>query len=99
MHTTCPPLLSPLPSSPHPALLLSSPFAPSSCPSSPLPSPPLLQVIAMIKGLALLMQRMEKHFSQAIRRHIYVTVQEFVQVTIRDSIRLTTKKKKHQPKT
>ena len=46
-----------------------------------------VEVIGMIKGLALLMQRMEKHFSQAIRRHIYVKVQEFVQRQIRDTIR------------
>jgi cytoplasmic FMR1 interacting protein len=59
----------------------------------------LVEVIAMIKGLALLMQRMEKHFSQAIRRHIYVRMQEFVQIGIRESIRHTSKKKKHKPKT
>lgn len=34
----------------------------------------------MIKGLSLLMHRMERHFSVGIRRHIYHLVQHFVQV-------------------
>ena len=47
----------------------------------------------MIKGLSLLMHRMERHFSGGIRRHIYFLVQQFVQVTIRDSIRRAVKGK------
>ena len=53
----------------------------------------------MIKGLSLLMHRMEYHFSQAIRHHTYLQVQEFVQITLRDSIRAAVKKKKLQTKT
>ena len=53
----------------------------------------------MIKGLSLLMHRMERHFSEAIRRHTYLLIQEFVQVTLRDSIRVAVKKKKLQAKT
>ena len=40
----------------------------------------LVEVIGMIKGLSLLMHRMERHFSFGIRRHIYHVVQHFVQV-------------------
>ena len=40
----------------------------------------LVEVIGMIKGLSLLMHRMERHFSVGIRRHIYHLVQHFVQV-------------------
>ena len=40
----------------------------------------LVEVIGMIKGLSLLMHRMERHFSVGIRRHIYHVVQHFVQV-------------------
>ena len=58
----------------------------------------LVQVIGMIKGLSLLMHRMEKHFSKAVRRHTYLNVQEFVQLTLRDSIRSAVKKKKLQAK-
>ena len=53
----------------------------------------------MIKGLSLLMHRMERHFSEAIRRHTHLLIQEFVQVTLRDSIRVAVKKKKLQAKT
>lgn len=59
----------------------------------------LVEVIGMIKGLSLLMHRMEKHFSVGIRRHIYRLTQEFVQITIRDSLRKAVKNKKLQTKT
>ena len=58
-----------------------------------------LQVLGMIKGLSLLMHRMEGVFSKAIHHHIHHIVQEFIQLTIRDPLRGTVKKKKHQPKT
>ena len=53
----------------------------------------------MIKGLSLLMHRMERHFSKGIRRHIYRLVQQFVQVSMRESIRTVVKKKKIHTKT
>ena len=53
----------------------------------------------MIKGLSLLMHRMEGVFTKAIHRHIHHIVQEFIQLTIRESLRGTIKKKKHQAKT
>ena len=53
----------------------------------------------MIKGLSLLMHRMERHFSTGIRRHIYTQVQQFVQVSMRESIRKAVNKKKLQTKT
>ena len=59
----------------------------------------LVEVIGAIKGLSLLMHRMESHFSTAIRRHIYFLVQEFAQITVRDSIRTVIKKKKLHSKT
>ena len=57
-----------------------------------------MEVIGMIKGLSLLMHRMEQHFSTAIRLHTYVQVQEFVQIILRESIRSAVKKKKLQAK-
>ena len=59
----------------------------------------LVEVIGMIKGLSLLMHKMEHHFSSGIRRHLYLQVQEFVQITVRDSIRQAVKKKKLHTKT
>jgi cytoplasmic FMR1 interacting protein len=59
----------------------------------------LVEVIGMIKGLSLLMHRMEHHLSAGIRHHIYHLVQRFVQVSIRDSIRKAVKGKKLQTKT
>lgn len=59
----------------------------------------LVEVIGMIKGLSLLMHRMERHFSAGIRRHIYFLVQQFVQITIRESLRKVIKHKKLQTKT
>ena len=53
----------------------------------------------MIKGLSLLMHRMEQHFAAGIRRHIYLVVQQFVQISIRESLRKVIKNKKLQTKT
>ena len=86
---------------------------PNLCVASPHPPPPqatrynysseekyaLVEVIGMIKGLSLLMHRMERQFSAGIRRHIYTQVQQFVQVTTRESIRKAVSKKKLQTKT
>ncbi|XP_067136854.1 cytoplasmic FMR1-interacting protein isoform X3 [Centruroides vittatus] len=54
----------------------------------------LIEVIAMIKGLQVLMSRMETVFTDAIRRHVYAELQEFVQKTLRDPLRKTIKNKK-----
>ena len=59
----------------------------------------LVEVIGMIKGLSLLMHRMERHFTAGIRRHIYTQVQQFVQISTRESIRKAVSKKKLQTKT
>lgn len=53
----------------------------------------LIEVIAMIKGLQLLMSRMESVFMDAIRRHIYAQLQDFVQLFLRDPLRKSIKKK------
>ncbi|GFR33631.1 cytoplasmic FMR1-interacting protein [Trichonephila clavata] len=54
----------------------------------------LIEVIAMIKGLQLLMSRMETVFTDSIRRHVYAELQEFVQVTLREPLRKAVKNKK-----
>ena len=86
----------------------------SPAPPPPLPSPSsqatrynysreekysLVEIIGMIKGLSLLMHRMEQHFAAGIRRHIYLVVQQFVQISIRESLRKVIKNKKLQTKT
>ena len=43
----------------------------------------LIEIIAMIKGLQVLMARMETVFTDAIRRNIYQELQDFVQLTLR----------------
>ena len=53
----------------------------------------LVEVIAMIKGLQLLMSRMESVFIDAIRRHIYLQLQDLVQVFLRDPLRKAISKK------
>ncbi|XP_078682479.1 cytoplasmic FMR1-interacting protein 2-like isoform X4 [Branchiostoma floridae x Branchiostoma belcheri] len=53
-----------------------------------------VEVIAMIKGLQLLMSRMESVFNEAIRRNIYADLQDFVQIVLREPLRQTVKKKK-----
>lgn len=54
-----------------------------------------LQVIAMIKGLQVLMGRMESVFNHAIRHTIYAALQDFAQVTLREPLRQAIKKKKN----
>ncbi|XP_033631530.1 cytoplasmic FMR1-interacting protein 1-like isoform X1 [Asterias rubens] len=54
----------------------------------------LIEVIAMIKGLQVLMTRMESVFQEAILRTTYAEVQDFAQKTIRDGLRTAIKKKK-----
>ncbi|CAH1778161.1 unnamed protein product [Owenia fusiformis] len=59
----------------------------------------IIEIMAMIKGLHLLMQRMESVFMDAIRRNIYAEIQEFIQQTIRDSLRKAVKNKKEVVRT
>ena len=54
----------------------------------------LIEVIAMIKGLQVLMARMETVFTDAIRRNIYAELQDFVQITLREPLRKAIKNKK-----
>lgn len=53
----------------------------------------LVEVIAMIKGLQVLMARMEKVFVDAIRRHVYLQLQDLVQIFLREPLRKAIKKK------
>ncbi|KAI2656873.1 Cytoplasmic FMR1-interacting protein 2 [Labeo rohita] len=55
----------------------------------------LVEVIAMIKGLQVLMGRMESVFNQAIRHTIYAALQDFAQVTLREPLRQAVRKKKN----
>ena len=54
-----------------------------------------VQVMAMIKGLQVLMGRMESVFNHAIRHTIYSALQDFAQVTLREPLRQAIKKKKN----
>ncbi|XP_076048811.1 cytoplasmic FMR1-interacting protein Sra-1 isoform X2 [Oratosquilla oratoria] len=54
----------------------------------------LIEVIAMIKGLQVLMARMETVFLDSIRRNIYQELQDFVQLSLRDPLRKAIKNKK-----
>jgi len=54
----------------------------------------LIEVIAMIKGLQVLMARMEIVFLDSIRKNIYQELQDFVQLTLRDPLRKAIKNKK-----
>lgn len=54
----------------------------------------LIEVIAMIKGLQVLMARMETVFTDAIRRNIYAELQDFAQVILREPLRKAIKNKK-----
>lgn len=49
----------------------------------------------MIKGLQVLMGRMESVFNHAVRHTIYSALQDFSQVTLRDPLRQAIKKKKN----
>lgn len=48
----------------------------------------------MIKGLQVLMARMETVFVDAIRRNIYAELQDFVQLALREPLRKIIKNKK-----
>lgn len=66
------------------------------CLSSPATTETLsLQVIAMIKGLQVLMGRMESVFNHAIRHTVYAALQDFSQVTLREPLRQAIRKKKN----
>lgn len=54
----------------------------------------LIEVIAMIKGLQVLMSRMETVFTDAIRRNIYSELQDFIQLILREPLRKAIKNKK-----
>ena len=54
----------------------------------------LIEVIAMIKGLQVLMNRMESVFYEAILRTVYAEMQDFVQITLREPLRQAIKKRK-----
>ncbi|XP_071846795.1 cytoplasmic FMR1-interacting protein 2-like isoform X2 [Apostichopus japonicus] len=54
----------------------------------------LIELVAMIKGLQVLMNRMEGVFVEAIRQTVYAEMQDFVQIVLRDPLRFAIKKKK-----
>ena len=54
----------------------------------------LIELVAMVKGLQVLMNRMEAVFVDAIRRAIYTELQDFVQVTLKEPLRKAIKNKK-----
>ena len=54
----------------------------------------MIEVIAMIKGLQVLMARMETVFADAARRSIYAELQDFVQLLLREPLRKAIKNKK-----
>ncbi len=59
----------------------------------------LFQVISMIKGLQMLLGKMETEFSSAIRRHVYAELQDFVQLTLSEPLRKAEKNRKTYLKT
>ena len=48
----------------------------------------------MIKGLQMLLGKMEAEFNQAIRRHMYAELQDFVQIALREPLRKAAKNRK-----
>eukprot|EP00079_Xenopus_tropicalis_P033634 XP_017947405.1 PREDICTED: cytoplasmic FMR1-interacting protein 2 isoform X2 [Xenopus tropicalis] len=54
-----------------------------------------VEVIAMVKGLQVLMGRMESVFNQAIRNTIYAALQDFAQSSLREPLRQAVRKKKN----
>ncbi|XP_073990434.1 cytoplasmic FMR1-interacting protein Sra-1 [Rhodnius prolixus] len=54
----------------------------------------LIEVIAMVKGLQVLMARIETVVTEAIRRNIYAELQDFVQLVLRDPLRKAIKYKR-----
>lgn len=59
----------------------------------------LIEIIAMVKGLQVLMNRMETVFTDAIRRSVYAELQDFVQKTLREPLRKAIKNKKDMIRT
>jgi len=53
----------------------------------------LIELISMIKGLQVLMNRMETVFIDAIKRSIYAKLQDFIQVDLREPLRKAIMKK------
>lgn len=53
----------------------------------------LIELIAMIKGLQVLMNRMETVFTDAIKRSIYAKLQDFIQRDLREPLRKSILKK------
>lgn len=53
----------------------------------------LIELIAMIKGLQVLMNRMETVFIDAIKRSIYAKLQDFIQIDLREPLRKAILKK------
>lgn len=54
----------------------------------------LIELVAMVKGLQVLMNRMQAVFIDAIRRAIYADLQDFVQITLKEPLRKAVKNKK-----
>jgi len=54
----------------------------------------LIEVLGMIKGLQVLMLRMEAVFMDAIRKNVYAELQDFVQLQLRDPLRKAIKNKR-----
>ncbi|KAK4336866.1 hypothetical protein RND71_044022 [Anisodus tanguticus] len=59
----------------------------------------LIEITAMVKGLQVLMNRMETVFTDTIRRSIYAELQDFVQKTLREPLRKAIKNKKDMIRT
>ena len=53
----------------------------------------------MIKGLQVLMSRMEQLFHPSICQHVYAKIQDFVQKDMREPLRAAIKKKRDKMKT
>lgn len=53
----------------------------------------LIELISMIKGLQVLMNRMETVFIDAIKRSIYAKLQDFIQIDLREPLRKAITKK------
>ena len=53
----------------------------------------VVQVIAFIKGLYVLMSKLEIVFCEAIRHSIHNDLQNFIQITLREPLRKVIKKK------
>ncbi|VDM40991.1 unnamed protein product [Toxocara canis] len=61
---------------------------------SPAEKAALIETISMIKGVQLMLSKMECVLSMAIRRHIYAELQDFVQLTLKEPLHKALKNKK-----